>query len=113
MKILAVETTGRRESVAIYDNGKMTEIEQEVESHSQHLLDNMDKVLKKAGTRLEDLDCLAASTNPGSFIGMRVGLSTMQGLSLALNIPVIEVKSTIPTAGNVALLAAKKIRRKQ
>lgn len=113
MKILAVETTGRREGVAIYDDGKMTEVEREVESHCPYLLENIDKVLKKAGTRLKDLDCLAASTGQGSFIGMRVGLSTMQGLGLALNIPVIEVKSTIPTARNVVLLAAKKMRRKQ
>lgn len=101
MKILAVETSGSRESVAVYDNGKITEVNQEVKSHSSRLLRAIDKVLKKSGTRLEDLDCLAASTGPGSFIGIRIGLSTMQGLSLALDIPLIGVPTLDAVAENV------------
>ncbi|MDD5772997.1 MAG: tRNA (adenosine(37)-N6)-threonylcarbamoyltransferase complex dimerization subunit type 1 TsaB [bacterium] len=101
MKILAVETSGLRESVAVYNNGKITELNQEVKSHSSHLLRAIDKVLKKSDTRLEDLDCLAASTGPGSFMGIRIGLGTMQGLSLALDIPLIGIPALDAVAENV------------
>ncbi len=110
MKILAVETTSPRESVAVYDDGKITEISQDVKFHSAHLLKAIDKVLKKANVKLRDLDYLAASTGPGSFTGIRVGLSTMQGLSLALDIPVVGIPAALePRASNVALLACKSI----
>ncbi|MFH1288185.1 MAG: tRNA (adenosine(37)-N6)-threonylcarbamoyltransferase complex dimerization subunit type 1 TsaB [bacterium] len=104
MKILAVETTGPRESVAVYNDGKTTEIGQDVKSHSAHLLRNIDKVLKKANAKLEDLDYLAASIGPGSFMGIRIGLSTMQGLSLALGIPLIGVPTLDALAEKVLCL---------
>ena len=96
-----LETSGFRESVAVYNNGKITEINKEVKSHSSHLLRAIDKVLKKSGAKLEDLDCLAASLGPGSFTGIRIGLSTMQGLSLALNIPLIGIPTLDAVAENV------------
>ena len=101
MKILAVETSGSMESVAVYNNGKITQINREVKSHSSHLLKAVDKVLKKSGVKLEDLDYLAASTGPGSFIGIRIGLSTMQGLSLALDIPLIGIPALDAVVENV------------
>ncbi|MEW6087609.1 MAG: tRNA (adenosine(37)-N6)-threonylcarbamoyltransferase complex dimerization subunit type 1 TsaB [bacterium] len=101
MKILAVETTGLIESVAVYDNGNITEINHEVKSHSAHLLKAIDKVLKKSCVKLEDLDYLAASTGPGSFIGTRIGLSTLQGLSLALNIPLVGAATLDALAENI------------
>lgn len=101
MKILAVETSGSRESTAVYNNGKITEINKEVKSHSSHLLRTINKVLKKSDTKLEDLDCLAASLGPGSFTGIRIGLSTMQGLSLALDIPLLGIPTLDAIAENV------------
>lgn len=93
MKILSIETTTSKESAAVFDNGKITEINQEVKTHSAHLLQTIDKILKQAKIKLADLDYLACSVGPGSFTGIRIGLSTMQGLAMALKIPLIGVCS--------------------
>lgn len=61
--------------------------------HSQALFPNLSLLLQLAGLQLEEVDAFAAATGPGSFTGLRVGLSAVKGLAHALAKPVIGISS--------------------
>lgn len=89
MKILAVETATSWQSVAILDDDRiLARRDQDAAGlHGTLLLPAIDHVLKEAGLRLTDLDGLACSVGPGSFTGLRVGVSTCLGLRAATDLP--------------------------
>jgi tRNA threonylcarbamoyladenosine biosynthesis protein TsaB len=60
-------------------------------NHARTLLPLIDTALAGAGIGLRDLDLLAVSIGPGSFTGLRIGLSVAKGLALATELPVIGV----------------------
>jgi tRNA threonylcarbamoyladenosine biosynthesis protein TsaB len=60
-------------------------------SHARTLLPLIDEALATAGIALDELDLLAVSIGPGSFTGLRIGLSVAKGLALATELPVIGV----------------------
>jgi len=62
-------------------------------THSARLLRAIKDLLDEAQTRLDDLTGLAVSIGPGSFTGVRIGLSAAKGLALALDIPVVGVST--------------------
>jgi tRNA threonylcarbamoyladenosine biosynthesis protein TsaB len=89
MTILAVDTTSARGGVALVDG---TELVAEVrfrapDTHSRVLVPAIEFVLKAAEVRPRDLGGFAVAVGPGSFTGMRVGISTVQGLALATGLP--------------------------
>jgi tRNA threonylcarbamoyladenosine biosynthesis protein TsaB len=57
------------------------------------LLEDVDALLRQGGAHADELDALAVGIGPGSFTGVRVGLSTARGLALALEIPVAGVST--------------------
>lgn len=59
--------------------------------HSETLLPTIEACLKDASLALEELDLIACAKGPGSFMGLRIGLATAKGLSLALGIPWVGV----------------------
>jgi tRNA threonylcarbamoyladenosine biosynthesis protein TsaB len=61
--------------------------------HSEKLLTLVQEVLRAGETNLQQLDAIAVSIGPGSFTGLRIGLSTAKGLSFALEKPVIAVST--------------------
>lgn len=88
-------------NILIIDSSKMEEIRVEVRVNgnwisevakqklrSQVLLGLIDKVLKKGKIKKEDLDEIKVSTGPGSFTGIRVGVSVANALAYSLKIPV-------------------------
>jgi len=81
--ILAIETSGNLCGAAVYfDNAKYCEIIVNFKnSHSGMLLDVVDKTLNYAGIQLNDLECIAVSSGPGSFTGLRIGYSAVKGLA--------------------------------
>lgn len=95
MKILAVDTATRSCSVAIVDReslvAEMTIVREQ--THSKHLLETIHGVLQTAGLAISDLDGLAVSAGPGSFTGLRIGMSTIKGLALACGKPLVGVSS--------------------
>jgi len=93
MKILGIETSTLMVGVAILDKGGLVaEYRFEVtRSRSERLMPMIDRLLTDAQMTPQDLEGLAISMGPGSFTGLRVGLSTAKGLAFALGLPVVGV----------------------
>jgi tRNA threonylcarbamoyladenosine biosynthesis protein TsaB len=86
MRILAADTTTRVNTVALCDEDRVVveTISECGRAHSERLLDTIEWVLAEGGCSLAEVDALAVSVGPGSFTGVRVGVSAMKGLSLGL-----------------------------
>lgn len=95
MKILAVDTTSYGCSVAVVESGEVLSEShlQERETHSKHLLKQIDEVLDTAGLDIQMMDGFAVAKGPGSFTGLRIGISTLKGLAAALEKPLAGVSS--------------------
>ncbi|PIP19272.1 MAG: tRNA (adenosine(37)-N6)-threonylcarbamoyltransferase complex dimerization subunit type 1 TsaB [Candidatus Omnitrophica bacterium CG08_land_8_20_14_0_20_41_16] len=92
MKILAIDTTTKFLTLAIYDNGRVCEYNLEVGIKLASLLaPTIKRVLEAAGLTIGAIDYFACGLGPGSFTGIRVGLSTIKGFGLALHKPIIGV----------------------
>ena len=95
MRILAVDTATTSCSVAIVDKTSLISeftIDRE-ETHSKHLMDMIKAVLRMSGFNLSDVDGFAVTRGPGSFTGLRIGISTIKGLAVASKKPVVGVSS--------------------
>jgi tRNA threonylcarbamoyladenosine biosynthesis protein TsaB len=93
MRVLAVETSTLAGGVALVDGDRLVaEYLLDVSvTHSERLLAAIDTVMTDAGWAPGDLQGLAVAVGPGSFTGLRVGLSTVKGLAWALGLPVAAV----------------------
>ena len=87
MKILGVDSTATAASAAVYADGKLLAVDFSNTglTHSQTLLPMIDNVLKAARISVNDIDCFAVSQGPGSFTGVRIGVSAVKGLAQPLN----------------------------
>jgi len=95
MRILGIETSTAVCSVGLFVDGEPG-IEQSVREshiHSEKLLTLVQDVMRSGGVGLERLDAIAISIGPGSFTGLRIGLSTAKGLSFALDKPMVAVST--------------------
>lgn len=94
MRILAVDTSAPTATVAIMTNGKMTGLYSlQTNTHSTTLLPMIESMLEKLQLKAEDMDLMTAAVGPGSFTGIRIGVSTVKGLAFTHNIPCIGVSS--------------------
>lgn len=92
--ILNLETATKNCSVALAKEGKTIvykEIADEGYSHAERLHVFIEEVIKEAGISLNDLAGIAVSQGPGSYTGLRIGVSAAKGLCYALGIPLIAV----------------------
>ncbi len=92
--ILCLETASTNCSVAISVDGKIIAKKEDRTpgySHAEKLHVFIDAVLKEAKIKLSDLDAVAVSKGPGSYTGLRIGVSAAKGLCFSLNIPLISV----------------------
>lgn len=94
MRLLAIDTACGPASVALVTG---TEVPSRSavggQGHAEHVLALVDDLLTEAGLRLGDLDALAFGRGPGSFTGLRVAASVVQGLALGSGLPVIPVST--------------------
>ena len=106
MRVLALETSTLAGGVALVD-GEATVAEYTLNvrlTHSERLLSAVDRVLTDAGWTPGDLGGIAVAVGPGSFTGLRIGLSTAKGLAFASSLPIAPVPtldamaSTLPFA---------------
>ena len=92
--ILAIETSTPACSVALLvGDAKFCRYSEEPRSHTRLIMRMIDEVLSEAGIGVYNLDALAVTVGPGSFTGLRIGFSTIQGLAFAADIPVIPVST--------------------
>lgn len=120
MKILALESSAKAASVALcedemliaesYQNCGLT--------HSRTLMPMCEALLAHSGLTLEDMELIACANGPGSFTGLRIGLSTAKGLAWARRTPCAGVSTLEAMAWNLAgfdgtICCAMDARRKQ
>lgn len=103
MKILAVDTSSTVAAVAIMDERELLGefILNHKKTHSQKLIPMIDIVMKNLGLCPEDIDIYAASSGPGSFTGLRIGVTTIKAMAFAAKKPVVSVPALDALAYNI------------
>lgn len=93
MNILAIETTGAEASVAIINENEEVSMEASDQklNHLQNLMPMVDILLSKRRMTIDDVDYIAVSEGPGSFTGIRIGVSSARALAQALDLKTISV----------------------
>jgi len=101
MRVIAIETATMVGSIAIIDAARViSEITLNARAtHSERLMAAIDRLLGDSGLAIDDMDGVAVSIGPGSFTGLRIGLSAAKGLSYASGKPLLG----IPTLDALAL----------
>ena len=106
--VLCLETATSVCSVALTENGKVIAFREINEgfSHAEKLTVFISEILEEAYKKVNDLDAVAVSSGPGSYTGLRIGVSVAKGLCLAADKPLI----SIPTLEAMAFGARNKIK---
>ena len=106
MKVLAFDSTARAASCALVDDGRLLghyNIDNGL-TQSELLLPMAEDMLRSLGLTFDDVDAYAAATGPGSFTGVRIGVSLVKGLAFGKNKPCISVSTLEALAENIAAL---------
>jgi len=95
MKILGIDTSSPAGSVALLDKNQIVaeSILGGSQAYSHKLLEEVDEVLNRSKTKLKDLEAFAITNGPGSFTGLRVGMSLLKGLVMATEKPFVSVNT--------------------
>lgn len=105
--LLHIETATKVCSVALSNDGQLVhaeEINEDGYSHGEQLTCLIEKCMQHAGLTFQELAAISVSSGPGSYTGLRIGVSTAKGLCYALKIPLIDVDSLI----SLAVVGSKK-----
>jgi len=104
MKVLGIDTSTSCGSVGLMDDGEVISdyLLNISVTHSERLLGAIEVVLKEACCPVENLDGWAVSLGPGSFTGLRIGVSTVKGLAFATGKPVAGVSTLDVLASQIA-----------
>jgi len=104
--ILNIETATKNCSVSLAKDGKTIltkEIAEQGYSHAEKLHVFMEEILNETGISARDLKAIAVSKGPGSYTGLRIGVSSAKGLCYALGIPLISVSTLQVLAKQVVI----------
>ncbi len=94
MNLLAIESSSRKLSVGLMKEESFSELHSEIINDTANSLPQLSKkIIKNASMSFEDLDAICISSGPGSFTGLRVGMSYAKGIAMALNIPIVPVST--------------------
>ena len=102
--ILCIETASTNCSIAIGVNGKLIALKEDYDSsysHAERLHNFIKEILDENGLELSDLDAIAVSKGPGSYTGLRIGVSAAKGLCFSLDLPLISVATLSSLANQV------------
>lgn len=92
--ILALDTATEACSVALWHNGNLFHFDEiSPRTHTQRILPMIDDLLAQSGITLKQIDVLAFGRGPGSFTGVRVGISVAQGIAFGANLPVAAISN--------------------
>jgi tRNA threonylcarbamoyladenosine biosynthesis protein TsaB len=91
--ILNLETSTSVCSVSVTGDGEVLSIRERLDakSHASQLIPFVAEVLEESGLKPHDLSAIAVSKGPGSYTGLRIGVSTAKGMAYALNAPLIAI----------------------
>ena len=104
--ILNIETSTKACSVALHKNGELIVCREDITanfSHSEKLLKFISELFSDEKLSLSDLDAIAVSMGPGSYTGLRIGVSTAKGLCYGLDIPLISISTLKAMSFGMAL----------
>ena len=103
MKILALDSSGASASACITDGEKLISLftAASQQKHSCTLLPMAEQALQAAGLEISDIDAFAVNEGPGSFTGVRIGISLIKGLAFGTQKPVLGVSSLEALAHNL------------
>ncbi|MCA1300503.1 tRNA (adenosine(37)-N6)-threonylcarbamoyltransferase complex dimerization subunit type 1 TsaB [Stappia indica] len=106
MRLLAIDTALEACSVAVLDGegegARLTAASELLKrGHAERLMDMIGEVMAEAGLAFSELDRIAVTIGPGSFTGLRVGLSAARGLALVVGVPAVGI-STLEAIGEAA-----------
>ncbi len=95
MRILAVDTNSQAGSVALLENKNLlAEVNiHSILTHSERLLPSIDFLMRSLGLQMKDIEGLALAVGPGSFTGIRIGMSTVKAFSYAFQKPIAPVSN--------------------
>jgi tRNA threonylcarbamoyladenosine biosynthesis protein TsaB len=105
MKVLAVDTSSVVAAAAVMDNDTLLceYILNDKKTHSQKLMPMIIGIMRNTGLTPQDIDVFAASTGPGSFTGLRIGITTVKSMAYAAQKPVVGIPSLDVLAFNTPL----------
>lgn len=108
MKVLAVDTSTMVAGVAIMEDNKLLGeyLLNHKKTHSQKLMPMLDNIMKELELKPTDIDLYAASTGPGSFTGLRIGVTTIKSIAYGAKKPVIGIPTLDALAFNIPLSEA-------
>ena len=104
--ILNIETATKNCSVSLAKNGDtitLREIAEEGYSHAEKLHVFIEEIIAENKISFEDLNAIAVSQGPGSYTGLRIGVSSAKGLCYALNIPMIAIDTLQSLAAQISI----------
>lgn len=96
--ILHIETATKVCSVALSNGGELIACKESISEgyiHSESLTLYIEETMREGGVLLSELKAISISSGPGSYTGLRIGLSTAKGLCFALKIPLISVETLL------------------
>ena len=104
MNIIALETSAKAVSAAITQSGRVlaSGYQDTGLTHSRTLMPIVEHLFRNTGLTLQDMDAVAVSAGPGSFTGIRIGVSAAKGLAFAADKPAVGVSTLAAMARNVA-----------
>jgi len=107
MKILAIDTTAVTAAAALVEDGQILGTYQQngTLTHSETMLNMVENLLVNAKVTPDMLDMLAVSAGPGSFTGVRIGVSIIKGLAFGKNIPCVPVSTLDALSENLRPMA--------
>jgi len=107
--ILNIETATRVCSVGVSIDGKLIALKEShtKNSHDEQITLFVEEVLNKSGITTKELDAVAVSKGPGSYTGLRIGVSTAKGLCYGLDIPLIGINTLEAMANGMINLINK------
>jgi tRNA threonylcarbamoyladenosine biosynthesis protein TsaB len=130
MRVIGIDTASRTASVALVENGSLIsqrthpccesigngDTRRSKNNHAETILPLLELLLGSTGVSLQDITGFALSNGPGSFTGLRIGLSTVKGLAYGSKIPIVAISTLFAHAARVtnydglicALLDARK-----
>ena len=107
--ILAIDTSSEYLSIALRIHSKTSYIFEKVGNlQSEFIIPKIQELLNKSGAVIQDIDFIAYNQGPGSFTGVRIGLSVAIGIALGLEIPLIPIPTFAIFANNLITLLKTK-----